>query len=111
MIFQNSTGLRKSKCDIVNGPPKDIFCHNLSFMFAIKAKACKCVCWEWTLEVTFHVLRNVGKCEGMNLCTPKQVSTLGVGVLMDSQNFKEQFKGSKSIGLKNYFYHCKILQT
>jgi len=29
------------------------------------------------------------KCEGMNPHTPKGASTLGVGVLMDSQMFRE----------------------
>jgi hypothetical protein len=29
------------------------------------------------------------KCEGMNLHTPKGASTLGIGVPMDSQMFKE----------------------
>jgi hypothetical protein len=30
-----------------------------------------------------------GKCEGMNLDTPKGVSILGVGVPVDSQMFRE----------------------
>jgi hypothetical protein len=32
-------------------------------------------------------LRSEGKCEGMNSHTPKGTSTLGVGVLLDSQIF------------------------
>jgi len=34
--------------------------------------------------------RSEGKCEGMNLHTPKGISILGVGVSMDSQIFIEQ---------------------
>jgi len=33
--------------------------------------------------------KSEGKCEGMNPHTPKGVFTLGIGVLMDSQIFKE----------------------
>jgi len=45
--------------------------------------------------VTSHTPRNVGKCEGVNPHTPKATPTLGDGVLMDFQNFREQFQGSK----------------
>jgi len=48
---------------------------------------------------------NEGKCEGMNLHTPKGASTLGVwspdGLLI----FKEQLQGSKPNGLKSILYH------
>jgi hypothetical protein len=40
--------------------------------------------------ITFHVPGNVGECEGMNPHTPKWAPILGVGVLMDSQIFREQ---------------------
>jgi len=43
------------------------------------------------MGVTFIALENVGKCEGMNPHIPKWAPTLGVGVLMDFQIFKEQF--------------------
>ncbi len=36
------------------------------------------------LIVTFHVLKSVGECEGLNLHIPKRAPNLGVGVLMDS---------------------------
>jgi hypothetical protein len=45
---------------------------------------------EGSPRVTFHALKNVGKCEGMNLHTPKGASTLGVGVPVDSRIFKER---------------------
>ncbi len=49
--------------------------------------------------VTSHTPGNVGKCEGVNLHTPKAIPTLRDGVPMDSQNFKERFQGSKLNGL------------
>jgi hypothetical protein len=54
-----------------------------------KARACKVVDQEGSLGVTSHAPRSVGKCEGMNPHTPKGASTLGVGVLADSQIFKK----------------------
>jgi hypothetical protein len=56
-------------------------------------------------ESHLMLLGSAGKCEGMNLHTPKGVSTLRVGVLVDSQIFKEQLQGSKLNGLKSSLYH------
>jgi len=44
---------------------------------------------ERSLGVTPHAPKSVRKCEGMNPHTSKGVSTLGVGVPMDFQIFKE----------------------
>jgi hypothetical protein len=77
-------------------------CHNPSLGLAIKARACKIAGQE----------RKPGserKCEGMNPHTPKGASTLGVGVLVDSRMFKEQFQGSKPNGLRSYLYHLKAI--
>jgi len=38
---------------------------------------------------------SVKEYEGMNLHTPKTTPTLGDGVLVDSENFRERFQGSK----------------
>jgi len=38
--------------------------------------------------VTSHTPRNVGKCEGLNLHTPKATPTLGDGVPVDSQQIQ-----------------------
>jgi hypothetical protein len=62
------------------------------------------------MGVTFHALGIVGGCEGMNPHTPKWAPTLGVGVSMDSQIFKEQFQGSEFIRLKTSLYHSKDLK-
>ncbi len=58
-----------------------------------------------------HIFGNVKECEGMSPHTPKWTPTLGVGVLMDSQIFKEQFEGPKLIGLKTSLYHWKFFKT
>jgi hypothetical protein len=53
--------------------------------------------------------RSEGKCEGMNLHTPKGASTLGVwtldGLPMDSRIFRKRFQGSKLNGLESFLYH------
>ncbi len=57
-----------------------------------------------------HALRSVEKCEGMNPHTSKGASTLGIGILMDSQIFRELLKGSKINGLRSSLYHWKLLE-
>jgi hypothetical protein len=64
-----------------------------------------------SLGVTSHVLGSVGKCEEVNPHTPKTTPTLGDGVSVDSQIFKERFQGSKLNGLCRALYHCKALGT
>jgi len=76
-----------------------------------KARACKVVGQEGSPRVTSHAPRSVGKCEGMNPHTPNGVSTLGVGLLMDFQIFKERLQGSKPNELKSSLYHQKVLGT
>jgi len=44
---------------------------------------------EASMGITPHAPGSVGKCEGMNPHTPKGASTLGVGVPMDFQIFRE----------------------
>jgi hypothetical protein len=46
----------------------------------------------------------------MNPYTPKRAPTLGIGVLMDFQIFRERFQGSKLIGWKSSLYHWKVLE-
>jgi hypothetical protein len=45
--------------------------------------------------VTSETLGSVGECEGVSLHTPKVTPTLGEGVPVDSENFRDQFEGSK----------------
>jgi hypothetical protein len=42
------------------------------------ARVCKGVSQKWSLGVTFHVLKSLGKCERMNLHTSKWVPHLGM---------------------------------
>jgi len=64
-------------------------CHNLSLGLATKARANKVVGQEGNPGVMPHALGNARECEGIDLHTPKGTLTLGVGVSVDSQMFKE----------------------
>ncbi len=86
-------------------------CRNPSLGLTTKAKVCKGANQIWSPGITFHVLENARKCEGMNPHTLKWAPALGVGVSMDSRIFIKQFQGSKSIGLKRSLYHWKTLGT
>jgi len=65
---------------------------------------------EGSPRVMPHALKNVGKCEGMNPHTPKGVSTLGIGVTMDSRIFRERLQGSKLNELKFRVVMGKLLK-
>jgi hypothetical protein len=54
---------------------------------------------------------SVGKCEGVNPHTPKATPTLGDGVPVDSQNFRDQFEGSNLNGLWRSLYQWKSLEA
>jgi len=58
---------------------------------------------------TSHTPGSVGKCEGVNPHTPKATLTLGDGVPVDSQNFRERIEGPKLNGLWHSLYHWKAL--
>jgi len=88
-----------------------IVCHNLSIGLATKASVYKGVGRKKSSKVKSHALRSVGECEGMNPHTPKWAFTLGVGILMDFQTFRDQLQGSKPIGLRSSLYHWKALET
>ncbi len=104
MVFQKSNEIGKL-CD------NNKICRNHSLGLMTKARACKGAGQEGSPRVTFHVPRSVGECEGMNLHTPKWAPTLRLGVPMDSWIFREQFQGSKLIGLKISLYHWKDFET
>jgi len=59
--------------------------------------------------VTSHTPESVRKCEGVNSHTPKATPTLGDGVLVNSQNFRERLQGSNLNGLWRSLYHWKVL--
>jgi len=86
-------------------------CRNLSFGLATKAKGLQGCGPRGSPGVTSHIPESARKCEGGNLHTPKATPTLGDGVPVDSQNFKEQFEGSKRNDLWRSLYHWKALET
>jgi hypothetical protein len=55
----------------------------------IKAKALQGCGPRGRREVTSHTPGSVRECEGVNTHTPKATPTLGDGVPVDSQNFRE----------------------
>jgi hypothetical protein len=63
---------------------------NLNLGLVTKARVCKGAGWKWSPGVTSHAHGSVGGCEGMNPHIPRWAPTLGVGVPMDSWNFREQ---------------------
>ncbi len=75
---------------IVKGHPN---CHNLTFGLVTKAKGLQECRPRGSPGVTSHIRRSVRKCEGVNLHTPKVTFTLGDGVPVNSQNFRERFQG------------------
>jgi uncharacterized protein YjbK len=81
------------------------FFRNPSLELATKARACKITRQEGSLGVTLHAPKSVGKCEGMNPCTSKGASTLGVKSPGELPIFRERLQGSKFNGLRNSLYH------
>jgi hypothetical protein len=69
----------------------DIICRNPNLGLMTKAKAYKGASQEGSSGVTSRASGSVGKCEGMNLHTPKWTPTLGIRVSMDSRIFQEWF--------------------
>jgi hypothetical protein len=70
----------------------------------VKAKALQGCGTRGSQGVTSHIPRSVRKCEGVNPHTPKATPTLGDGVQVDSQNFRERLQGSKPNGLWHFLY-------
>jgi len=64
----------------------------------VKAKGSPRVKPRRSPGITSHTPGSVKKCEGVNPHTPKATPTLGDGVSVDSQNFRERFQGSKLNG-------------
>ncbi len=83
-------------------------CYNPSFGLATKAKGLQRCGPRGSLGVTSHTPRSVGKCEGVNLHTPKATPTLGDVVPMDSRNFRERFEGVKTQWLVAFFISLEI---
>jgi hypothetical protein len=80
-------------------------CRNPNLGLVTKARGCKVAGQEGSLGVMPHAPGSARKCEGIDPHTPKGTPTLGVGVSVDSQMFREQLQGSKQNGLKSFLYH------
>jgi hypothetical protein len=74
-------------------------CRNPSFELATKAKGLQGCGPRGSPRITSHTLGSVAKFEGVNPHTPKATPTLGDGILVDFQNFRERFEGSNFNGL------------
>ncbi len=64
-----------------------------------------------SLGVTSETPGSARECEGVSLHTPKATPTLGEGVMVDSQNFREPFERPKLNGLWRSLYHGKALEA
>jgi hypothetical protein len=78
-------------------------CRNPTLGLVTKARACKGAGQMWSPGVTFHVLKSVKKCEGMNLHTLEWAPTLGVGVM----NFQRVIVGVKFHWIEEFFISLK----
>jgi len=76
-----------------------------------KARGCKVAGQEKNPKVMPHAPGSARKCEGIGPHTSKGIPTLGVGVSMDSQMFRERLQGSKPNGLIRSLYHWKTIET
>jgi len=80
-------------------------CHDSSFRLVTRARGCKVTGQEGSPGVMPHAPGSARECEGIGPHTPKGTPTLGVGISVDSQMFKEQLQGSKPNGLRSSLYH------
>ncbi len=64
-----------------------------------------------SLRVTSETSGSEGECEGVSHHTPKETPTLGNGVPVDFQNFRERFEGSNLNGSWHSLYHWKALEA
>jgi len=83
-------------------------CYNPSFGLATKAKGLQRCGPRGSPRVASHTPKSVGKCEGVNLHTPKATPTLGDVVPIDSRNFRERFEGVKTQWLVAFFISLEI---
>ncbi len=90
---------------------EEALCRNPNLGLATKARGCKVTGQEGSPGVMPHAPGSARKCEGIDPHTPKGTPTLGVGISVDSQIFREQFQESKLIELKHSLYHWKDLGT
>jgi hypothetical protein len=101
-----TTGARCASA--LDQPPQ---CRNPSFGLATKAKGLQGCGPKGSPGVTSGTPGSVGKCEGVNLHTPKATPALGDGVPVDSRNFRGRFEGSNLNGLWRSLYQWKDFEA
>jgi hypothetical protein len=69
---------------------------NPSLAFATKARACEGASQEQSPRVTFHVLRSIGKCEGMNPTFPSELPLWELESQWTLEYLKGNFRGKNS---------------
>ncbi len=80
-------------------------CRNLSLGLATKIRGCKVVGQVGNLRVTSHAPGSAKSVRESTLTLPTELPWWELESQMDSQNFKEQFQGSKLNGLLHSLYH------
>ncbi len=85
-------------------------CHNPSFGFTTKARACKGASQEWSPWVTFYAPRNVGKCEGMNHTFPNELPLWELESRWTLEFSKGDSRHQKSLDWKNIYTNENILE-
>jgi len=68
-----------------------------------KVRAYKVAGQEGSIGIMRHALESARKCEGIDPHTPKGTPTLGIGVPVDFQMFKEQLQGVKTQWIEEFF--------
>jgi hypothetical protein len=94
-----------------NSNPKGYFVATLALGSRPRQKGLQGCRPKGSLGVTSETPGSEGECEGVNHHTPKATPTLGDGVPVDSENFRERFEGSNLNGLWRSLYHWKALKT
>ncbi len=108
-IFQTSPSTQN--CSNKKDENAHMVCRNPSFGLATKAKGLQGCGPKGSPGITSGTPGSVGKCEGVNLHTPKVTPALRDGVLVDSRNFRDRFEGSNLNGLWRSLYHWKAIEA
>ncbi len=92
-------------------PSHVLACCNLSLGLATKTRGCKVMGQVGDPGVTSHAPRSVKSVRELTLTLSSELPWWELESQMDSQNFREQFQGSKLNGLWRSLYHWKALRT
>jgi len=85
-------------------------CRNPSFGLMTKAKGLQGCGPRERLKVTSHIPGNVGKCEGVNLHTPKATPILGDGIRWTLETSESNLKGQNPMACGVIYIIEKLLE-